>query len=89
MSLKKNWDVRIDESIYKFLKTLSSKEAEHLVASISAIQEDPHHKGGDLRRMPLGDNEYVWRRRVGAFYVWYDIHENARMVHLTLVERVR
>lgn len=88
MNSKKSWDLKVDSSIYRFLKDLSLKEAEHVVASISRIQEDPQYRG-ELKQVPLGDDQYTWRRRCGAFYIWYDIHVPQRMVHVTLVERVR
>lgn len=89
MSSKKSWEVKIDPAVYTYLRSLPNEEAEYVVASISAIQEEPFGGRGNLKKMPLGDNEYTWRRRSGAFFVWYDIHQHSNLIHVTLVERAR
>jgi mRNA-degrading endonuclease RelE of RelBE toxin-antitoxin system len=41
--------------------------------------------GGDIAK--LGGEEDVWRRRVGAYRVFYEVNQKKRVIYIFRVER--
>lgn len=83
MRSSKNWDLQIDPSVFRVLKKVSRREAGAILGIIKLLPADPYF--GDIRKMKGGEN--VWRRRVGAFRVFYKIKVAEKVVLIFRLER--
>ncbi len=83
MNLNRNWVLQIDESVHKFLSRIPQKDAKRIVLVISILPNNPFY--GDIQKMK--DEENLWRRRVGAYRIRYELIPKERVVHVFLVER--
>ena len=83
MSSAKNWVLQIDDSVYGFLKRIPRQQAEHILAVIRGLPEDPFY--GDIKKMKGEHN--VWRRRIGSYRIRYELLVHERVIHVFLVER--
>ena len=83
MNLNRNWVLRIDESVYKFLSRIPQKDARHIVSVISILPNNPFY--GDIQK--IKDEENVWRRRIGTYRIRYELIPKEKIVHVFLVER--
>ena len=83
MNSGKNWVLYIDDSVYKFLAKIPRKNAEHILSVIQNLPTDPFH--GDIQKMKGEQN--VWRRRIGAYRIRYEIIPTEKIIHVFLAER--
>lgn len=83
MNSNRNWVLRVDLSVYKFLSKISHKEASRLLTVIQDLLEDPFV--GDIQKMKGEEN--VWRRRVGSYRIRYELVWEESVIHVFLVER--
>ena len=83
MSLSRNWDLRIDPSVFKFLKRIPSHDAEAIIQIIKALPTNPYF--GDIQKMK--DEENVWRRRIGSYRFFYKIKNTENVILVFHLER--
>lgn len=81
MNLSKNWELHIDPSVLKILKRIPRHDAEHILQVIRLLPTDPFF--GDIQKMK-GRND-TWRRRVGAYRVFYHIKATEKSILVFLV----
>ena len=66
MNSSVNWDLQIDDGVFKSLKKLSQRDAGEILAVIKLLPVDPYF--GDVQKMKGQEN--TWRRRVGAYRIF-------------------
>lgn len=75
------WRVDVPRSVERALERLPQADRERIVAVIAEMAQSPF--AGDIKK--LGSGEY--RRRVGAYRIFFDLHGDKRLVFVSRVER--
>jgi mRNA interferase RelE/StbE len=75
------WRVDVPRSVDRALERLPQVDRERLLSAISAMAQNPFV--GDIKK--LGRGEY--RRRVGSYRIFFDLHRGKRVVLVSRVER--
>lgn len=83
MSSNINWELRIKESVWKEAKKFSLSDRTRLIEIIETLPFNPY--AGDVQKMRGEKNS--WRRRVGAFRIFYEIILNYKVIYIFRVER--
>ena len=83
MNSSKSWDLQIDPSVFKAFQKISRHDAEALLAVIRLLPTDPYF--GDIQKMKGKEN--TWRRRIGAYRIFYKIKMTEKMLLVFRVER--
>lgn len=83
MSSDKNWDLQINPAVFKTLEQFPHPAAEIITRIIKFLPADPHY--GDIQKMKGEEN--VWRRRIGAYRLFYKIMTRERVVLVFRLER--
>lgn len=83
MNSEKNWVLHIDPVVYKFLKRIPRRDAERIFFVIESLSINPF--SGDIQKMK-GEKD-TWRRRVGAFRIFYELVRAEKIIHVFIVER--
>lgn len=83
MNLDEGWVLQIDPAVFKILKKIPRKDAEHILSVIQDLPSDLFY--GDIQKMK-GEGE-VWRRRVGAYRIFYELIPKERLIHVFHTER--
>ncbi len=84
MNSNENWVLQVDPAVYKFLTRIPRKDAERIL-SIIEKQLPTNPFSGDVQKM--GGEQNVWRRRVGAYRVKFEIIKNTRIIYVFSAER--
>ena len=77
------WTVHVDRAVEKRLRQIPSRDAERVFSAITAMAVNPY--SGDVAKMR--GEEDVWRRRVGAYRIFFEVLSAARVVYVYRVER--
>ena len=77
------WTINIARQAEKQLAKAPVKSQRLLLAALAEMQEDPF--SGDIRR--LTSERSAWRRRVGAYRIFFDVDPERR--HIDVVEIAR
>lgn len=83
MNSSENWDLQIDPSVFKVLRKIPRHDAETLLAVIRLLPTDPYF--GDIQKMKGEEN--TWRRRSGAYRIFYKIKVSEKMLLVFRIER--
>ncbi len=83
MNLSKSWGLQIESGVFKFLKKITRKDAEVLLAVIHALPQNPFW--GDVQK--IKGVESIWRRRVGAYRIFFELMFDERVILVSRVER--
>jgi mRNA interferase RelE/StbE len=76
-----NWTLIVTRPARKSLAKLPDKDERRIVQALDAMAADPF--SGDIKRLqPTG-----WRRRVGDYRIFYDLHLDKKHVVITAIER--
>ncbi len=76
MNSNENWHLEIDPGVYKTLARIPQKDAARVSAAIEQLAVDPY--AGDTHK--LGGEDVVWRRRIGSYRVFYELHVEKRHI---------
>jgi mRNA-degrading endonuclease RelE of RelBE toxin-antitoxin system len=76
-----NWTLLVTRPARKDLEGLPNRDSARILVALQAMQDDPF--SGDIRRL----NPSGWRRRVGNYRVFYDLHSADRQVVVTAIKR--
>ncbi len=82
MSLE-NWDSLIKESVFKSLKKFPKKDSKYIMDAMEELSMNLY--SGDIKRIKGESN--VWRKRVGNYRIFYEIHKTIRTIVVFKVER--
>ena len=83
MNLFVNWELKIDDIVFKALKKIPTKNREALLSAINLLVTNPYY--GDLQKMQGEENS--WRRRVGAYRIFYKIQTEKKIVLVFKLKR--
>lgn len=83
MSLSKNWDLQIDPGVFKVLRKIPKRDAEAILKVINLLPVDPYF--GDIQKMK--DEQNAWRRRIGAYRIFYKIKILEKIILVFHLER--
>ena len=76
MSYAAHWELLVDRAVHKQLHSFPKKDAERILEAIAEMAVNPY--SGDIRKMR--GEEDVWRRRIGAYRVFYEVLSDERIV---------
>lgn len=83
MSLNPNWQVKIRENVYKDIERFPQKDKTRILGVIKNVVLSPFL--GDVEKMKGEEN--VWRRRVGAYRIFYEILPKEKVIYIFHIER--
>lgn len=83
MHLSENWDLQIDPGVFKTLRKIPRHDAEALLAVVRLLSADPYF--GDIQKMKGEEN--TWRRRSGAYRIFYKIKVSEKTLLVFRIER--
>lgn len=83
MNSSENWDLRIDDSVYKFAAKFPKKDKRRIFEAVESLRVDPYF--GDIEKLEGEENK--WRRRIGNHRIFYRIYQHSRMVYVVKIER--
>lgn len=78
-----HWDLIVDGSVRKALKRIPRSDAQRLYAAMQEFAVNPFT--GDIEKME-GEKD-IWRRRIGAYRIIYEVRKDQRIVHVSDVRR--
>ena len=79
----KNWDLKISPAVLKTLKKMPRNYAERIFLIIKELPLDPFL--GDIQKIKGEEN--VWRRRIGAYRLSYEIDLDKKIIYVFWVQR--
>lgn len=77
-----NWELRVDERVYKDLRRIPKNYADKIISVIESFVYDPY--AGDIEKIK-GESR-VWRRRVGQYRIFYEIYSERKFIGVFHVE---
>jgi mRNA-degrading endonuclease RelE of RelBE toxin-antitoxin system len=83
MNLNANWGLRVREKVYKDLEKFPQKDRRNIIKAIEQLPFNPYL--GDIEKMK--DEENSWRRRIGAYRIFYEIILQEKVIYVFRVER--
>ncbi len=83
MNLFVNWELKIDETVFKVLKKIPIKNRGVLLSVIKLLPTNPFY--GDLQKMQGEENS--WRRRVGLYRIFYKIKTKEKIILVFKLKR--
>ena len=83
MNLEKKWELKIDGGVYKDLSKFPKDYANKILSAVSLLKDNPYI--GDIDKIKWEEN--LWRRRIGAYRIFYEIHPELNFVHVLWIER--
>lgn len=83
MNLKTSWELKVRDKVFKTLAKFPKKERAHLIETIEALPSGPYI--GDIEKMRGEEN--TWRRRIGAYRIFYEIRMPEQVIYVYGIER--
>ncbi len=77
------WTVLVDRDVPKQLRRIPKRDAERISSAITDLAANPYF--GDVAKMQ--GQEDVWRRRIGAYRIFYEVVVEEKVVYVYRVER--
>lgn len=78
-----NWSVVIDPFVKKILKRIPQDDAKRITFVLRELVMNPY--AGDIDKMEGEDS--VWRRRIGSFRLFYEIHKDKNIIYVFNLKR--
>ena len=78
-----NWELRIDDRVYKDLRKTSKDYVNKIISVIESLVFDPY--AGDIQK--IKGEAFVWRRRVGQYRIFYEIYPKRKLISVFHIER--
>lgn len=83
MNFGKNWRVAIDTAVYKALRRFPKADAQRILLVIENPAFNPYE--GDIEK--IKGEEHVWRRRISAYRIFFEIMHDESVVRIFWTER--
>ena len=83
MNSSENWDLQVDHGVFKTLRKIPRRDASALLVVIRLLPADPYF--GDIQKMKGQEN--TWRRRSGAYRLFYKIKVAEKIILVFRMER--
>ena len=77
------WTVHVDRAVQKQLRRIPKRDAERIFSAITELAANPY--SGDVAKMQGEDD--VWRRRVGAYRIFFEVLADETTVYVYRAER--
>jgi len=77
------WTLRIAERAAKALRKIPTKDQQRIAAALLAMRQNPF--SGDIAR--LKDQPTTWRRRVGAYRIFFDVYPERLLIEILEIRR--
>jgi len=77
------WKLVVDQQVHKQLSRIPKKNVAKILSAIAEMVANPY--SGDVIKMRGEEN--VWRRRVGAYRLFYEVLTPQKLVYVFRVER--
>jgi len=77
------WSIGFDSSVRRALKRFTKKDARKVFAVFDELSVNPY--SGDIEKLKGEENK--WRRRVGAYRIFYKTYQESRTVLVVHIER--
>jgi mRNA-degrading endonuclease RelE of RelBE toxin-antitoxin system len=78
-----NWQVKIADTARKNLKRFPTKDQNRIKSALDELVFNPY--SGDIEKME--DGEIFWRRRIGAYRIFFDIDKENKTINVTHIKR--
>lgn len=78
-----NWQIAVAGHAGKQLNRFPAKDKDRIKRAIDEMEQDPFV--GDIEKM-IGQ-ENAWRRRVGAYRIFYEVFINQKMIRIVAIRR--
>lgn len=78
-----SWTLHIREKAKKSLRRFSKKDQERIKEILFELKENPF--AGDIVKLESEDN--LWRRRVGAYRIKFQIRDTEKIVYVYEIKR--
>jgi mRNA interferase RelE/StbE len=78
-----SWSIIIDPSVRKALRHIPKNDAKRVSLLFKELAVNPH--SGDIDKMEGEDD--VWRRRIGSYRIFYEIHKNKKIIYIFKLKR--
>ncbi|MBU1015259.1 type II toxin-antitoxin system RelE/ParE family toxin [Patescibacteria group bacterium] len=78
-----NWEVLVANAAKKRLRRFPKRDAEQILSAVEQFAVSPY--SGDIEKME-GEKD-TWRRRVGAYRVFYEVYQSKRLVYVYDIRR--
>ena len=78
-----NWEVLVRPQASKHLKKFPKHDQINILLALEELSVNPFV--GDVSKMEGEDT--VWRRRVGSYWIKYEIHEKQKIIYVFEIER--
>ena len=75
------WRIDLAESANKFLKRVPHKDCLRIKTALQKMTENPYE--GDVGKLK---GDFVWRRRIGSYRIFFEIYESERIVRVYGIE---
>jgi len=83
MNSRGSWELQVDPSVLKSLKKIPPAETRRILEVIRLLPANPYF--GDIQKM-RGEAD-VWRRRIGAYRLFYKIYSKELVILVFRIER--
>ena len=83
MSSHDTWVLQINPAVFKSLKSFPKNDKFFIFETIGLLSKNPYF--GDIQKMKSEHD--AWRRRVGAYRIFYRIKTNIKIILVFKVER--
>ena len=78
-----NWELRLRKRVKKHLLRFPKKDQIYTAAGLKELATNPY--SGDMEK--ISDEENVWRRRIGAYRIFYEIISQEKVIRVFRIER--
>ena len=78
-----NWELRLRKRVKKQILCFPQKDKVFIVTGLKELAENPY--SGNIEKI-VGE-ENTWRRRVGAYRIFYEIIVRRKIIHVFRIER--
>lgn len=78
-----SWVLKIREKAKKHLQHFPKKDQRRIIEALFELKENPY--SGDISKLENEDD--LWRRRVGAYRIKFQIRSKERIIYVYEIER--
>ena len=77
-----SWVVAVDAGVRKQMRRFPAADTDRILAALTEMETDPY--AGDIEKLK---GQERWKRRVGSYRIFYEIHAHRRVVYVVAVTR--
>lgn len=82
MNYAARWQLVVDRDVHKAFQRIPKKDVDRVLSAIAELAANPY--SGDVSKM-RGEKD-AWRRRIGAYRLFYEVLPKSRIVHVFALE---